>query len=70
MDINKKVQEKIKKKWIKKLRIKEFSPIHIIQITEKGKRDRIKWNDDQKCWEISLNKDSRERKRIRKSTKI
>ena len=60
MDINKKVQEKIKKKWIKKLRIKEFSPIHIVQITEKGKMDRMKWNDDQKYWEISLNKDSRE----------
>jgi len=60
MDKNKKIQEKIKKKWIKKLHIKEFSPIYIIQITEKDKMDRIKWNCVQKCWEISLNKDSRE----------
>jgi len=60
MDINKRIQEKIKKKWIKLLQIKEFSPINIVQITEKDKMDRIKWNYNQKCWEILLNKNSRE----------
>ncbi len=61
MDNNKRIQENIKKKWIKELQIKCFSPIYIIQITEKDKTDRIKWNKDQKCWEMFLNKNSRER---------
>ena len=59
MNNNKKIQEKIKRKWIKLLQIKEFSPINIIQITEKGKVDKIGWNCDHKCWEILLNKDSK-----------
>lgn len=54
------IQEKIKKNWIKKLQIKEYLPIHIVQITEINKRDMIKWNSDRKCWEIFLNKDSGE----------
>lgn len=60
MDINNREQERIKKKWIKELQIKEFSPIHIIQIMDKDKMDKIRWSNDQKCWEILLNKDSRE----------
>lgn len=60
MNLKKSEQEKIKKKWIKKLQIKEFLPVHIIQITQMDKMDRIGWNCDQKCWEMHLRKDSRE----------
>ena len=60
MDINNRKQERIKKKWIKELHIKEFLPIHIIQIIDKDKMDKIRWSYDQKYWEILLNKNSSE----------
>lgn len=60
MDNTNKIQEKIKKNWIKKLQIKEYLPIYIVQITETDKKDMIKWNYDRKCWEIFLNKVSGE----------
>ncbi|KKN20929.1 hypothetical protein LCGC14_0930620 [marine sediment metagenome] len=58
MDKNRRKQEKIKKKWINELQIKEFSPIHIIQIPQKAE---IAWNCVQKYWEILLDKDVGER---------
>ena len=60
MDLKKREQEEIKEKWIELLQIKESSPVSIIKITQRDKKDRIAWNYIQKCWEIFLKKDSGE----------
>ncbi len=49
-------QEKFKEEWIEKLQIQGLLPINIIQ----SEIDKIRWNDNLKCWEILLNKNSGE----------